>query len=164
MFCAIGWKSVVKGLPISLASALGHPSEITPAMKPAHLLRLTPAPRPYPGFRKMRESSTCGFVFAKSGMVVGCGPNVVDGPVSWRAVRGGARDGAVEASSGPGTARRTRKRREAALPPPAGRAPRALSGASGPVGRPRAPPAKFFPKFSLHRRPSSRIVLLRTGA
>ena len=54
--------------------------------------------------------------------------------------------------------------------PPAGRAPastpRALASA---VAAPRdsgarAPPGKFFPKLSLHRRGSSRIVLLRTGA
>ena len=92
----------------------------------------------------MREPSTCGFVFANSGMVGGCSPNVVDGPVSWRAVRGGARDGAAETRGGSGAARRTRKRREAAAPPPAGRAPLALSGASGPVGRSGAAPGKFF--------------------
>ena len=59
-------------------------------------------------------------------------------------------------------------RRAAAWPPPAGRAPRAGSGSAGPRSRVRPasspPPQKVFPKLSLHRRPSSRIVLLRTGA
>ena len=111
-------------------------------MKPAHLLRLTPAPRPYPVFRENRRPSTCGFIFARDAMVEGCRPNVVDGPVSWRAVRGGARNG-------PAAARRTQKRREAALPPPAGRAPRALSGASGSVGAPGPPPPESFSKIVL---------------
>ena len=60
--------------------------------------------------------------------------------------------------------RRTQTTRAAAWPPPAGRAPRAFSGDSGPIGRTRAAPQKVFLKLSLHRRPSSRIVLLRTGA
>ena len=38
------------------------------------------------------------------------------------------------------------------------------AGTSGPNGRPGPAPAKVFPKMSLHRRGSSRIVLLRTGA
>ena len=37
-------------------------------------------------------------------------------------------------------------------------------GASRPVPASVSAAAKVFPKFSLHRRPSSRIVLLRTGA
>ena len=57
------------------------------ATEPAHLLRFTPTGRPYPGFRKNRRPSTCGFIFAQDGMVGGCRPNVVDGPVSWRAPR-----------------------------------------------------------------------------
>ena len=58
------------------------------ATKPAHLLRLTPTPRPYPVFRENRRPSTCGFIFARDAMVGGCRPNVVDGPVSWRGSRG----------------------------------------------------------------------------
>ena len=58
------------------------------ATKPAHLLRLTPTPRPYPSFRDKRRPSTCGFIFARDAMVGGCRPNVVDGPVSWRGPRG----------------------------------------------------------------------------
>ena len=67
-------------------------------------------------------------------------------------------------AGGPRGGRRTQTTRAAAWPPPAGRAPRAFSGDSGPIGRTRAAPQKVFPKLSLHRRPSSRIVLLRTGA
>ena len=70
---------------------------------------------------------------------------------------------------------RAPERRAAATPSPAGRAPRADKGIAGSRGpfphlRPRPgcapapPPAKYFPKLSLHRRGSSRIVLLHTGA
>ena len=38
------------------------------------------------GFSKIGKLSTCGFVFALFGMVGGKGLNVVDGPISWRAV------------------------------------------------------------------------------
>ena len=89
-----------------------------PATKPAHLLRFTLTHRPYPVFCENRRPSTCGFIFARDTMVGGCRQNVVDGPVSWRAVRGGGR-------KGPG-------RRAAAWPPPAGRAPRAGSGIACP--------------------------------
>ena len=58
------------------------------ATKPAHLLRLTPAPPPYPVFRENRRPSTCGFILSRDAMVGGCRPNVVDGPVSWRGSRG----------------------------------------------------------------------------
>lgn len=70
---------------------------------------------------------------------------------------------------------RAPERRAAATPPPSGRAPAGEKGIAGPRGPfprlhprpgcvPSPPPAKYFPKLSLHRRPSSRIVLLRTGA
>ena len=49
MFCAIGWKSVVKGLPISLASALGHPSEITPRHETGPSTTFNPGPSTIPG-------------------------------------------------------------------------------------------------------------------
>lgn len=55
-----------------------------PTTKSAHLLRLTRYPQPYPRFPENRRRSTCGFVFAFFGMVGGKGPNVVDGPISWR--------------------------------------------------------------------------------
>lgn len=55
--------------------------------KPAHLLRLTPTSRPYPGFCKNRRPSTCGFIITENGMVGGCRPNVVDERLSWRAFR-----------------------------------------------------------------------------
>ena len=81
------------------------------ATKPAHLLRLTPTPRPCPVFRENRRPSTCGFNFVQGAMVGGCRPNVVDGRLSWRASRRAAG--------------RAPERRAAAMPPPAGRAPRA---------------------------------------
>ena len=56
------------------------------ATKPAHLLRLVRYPRPHPRFEQNRRRSTCGFVFALFGMVGGRQLNVVDGPVSWRAL------------------------------------------------------------------------------
>ena len=72
-------------------------------------------------------------------------------------------------AGGPRGGRRTQTTRAAAWPPPAGRGaigpdpvPSRASGGLAPP--PRAAPQKVFPKLSLHRRPSSRIVLFRTGA
>ena len=56
------------------------------ATKWAQLLRLTRSPGPYLRFEQNRRRSTCGFVFAFFGMVGGKGLNVVDGPISWRAL------------------------------------------------------------------------------
>ena len=55
------------------------------ATKTAHLLRLTSKGKPYPLFRNIGKSSTCGFVFAVFEMVEGSHLNVVDRPVLWRA-------------------------------------------------------------------------------
>ena len=125
------------------------------ATKPAHLLRLSPTPRPYPVFRENRRPSTCDFIFARGAMVGGCRPNVVDGPVSWREAPGA---GGVEPDG-----------RAAAAPPSRGARPVGLVGHRGPIAlesvpHPRRRPRKVFPKLSLHRRGSSRIVLFRTGA
>ena len=57
-----------------------------PATKPGHLLRLARHPRPYLRFEQNRRRSTCGFVFALFGMVRDRQLNVVDGPISWRAL------------------------------------------------------------------------------
>ena len=59
--------------------------------------------------------------------------------------------------------------RAAAAPPSRGARPAGLVGHRGPIAlesvpHPRRRPRKVFPKLSLHRGPSSRIVLLRTGA
>lgn len=54
------------------------------ATKPAHLLRLTRYPRPYPRFPENRRRSTCGFHFTLLAVVEGSGLNVVDGPISWQ--------------------------------------------------------------------------------
>ena len=152
--------------------------------------------RPYPAFRGICESSTCGFDFTDCAMlggsrpgpvnrhgfeIVGCagarlapimGPAPAGRPLGgWRTaprMRETAVRGIRDVPRAPG-------RRAAALPPPSGRAPAGEKGIAGPRGpfprlRPRPgcapapPPAKYFPKLSLHRGPSSRIVLLRTGA
>ena len=78
------------------------------ATEPAHLLRLAPAPRPYPVFRENHRPSTCGFIFARDVMVGGCGPNVVEVPVPWREVPGGGRAGAGKAGGGNAAARGAR--------------------------------------------------------
>ena len=54
------------------------------ATKMTYLLRLTRMGRPSPGFPRIRKPSTCGFYFAKFGMVEGDWLNVVDRRVSWR--------------------------------------------------------------------------------
>ena len=71
-----------------LPNALGWVSRMISATKPAHLLRLSPTPRPHPVYSENRRPSTCGFIFAQDCMVGRCRPNVVDGPVSWREVPG----------------------------------------------------------------------------
>ena len=114
-----------------------------------------PDPSTIPRFPENRRPSTCGFIFARDAMVGGCRPNVVDGPVSWREAPGAA---GVEPDG-----------RAAAAPPSRGARPAGLVGHRGPIAlesvpHPRRRPRKVFPKLSLHRRPSSRIVLHRTGA
>ena len=78
------------------------------ATKPAHLLRLAPAPRPYPVFCENRKPSTCGFIFTIGGVVGGCRPNVVDGPHPWREAPGGGRAGAGKEGGGVAAARGAR--------------------------------------------------------
>ena len=152
--------------------------------------------RPYPAFRGIRKSSTCGFDFTDCGMLGGSRPGPVNRHGFEIAGRAGARLAPIMGPAPAGwplggwrTAPRMREtavrgirdvprapeRRAAATPPPSGRAPAGEKGIAGPRGpfprlRPRPgcapspPPAKYFPKLPLHRRPSSRIVLLRTGA
>ena len=117
------------------------------ATKPAHLLRLSPTPRPYPVFRENRRPSTCGFIFARGAMVGGCRPNVVDGPVSWREAPGAA---GVEPDG-----------RAAAAPPPAGRAPRAGSGIAGPL--PSSPCRALVPAAPAPPESFSKIALASAG-
>lgn len=57
------------------------------ATKTAYLLRLTRTGRPWPCFLKIGKPSTCGFNFVFFGMVEGGQRNVVNRPISWRAVR-----------------------------------------------------------------------------
>ena len=56
----------------------------TLATEPAHLLRLNRIGRPCLGFPKIGKPSTCGFYFAKFGMVEGNRLNVVDRRISWQ--------------------------------------------------------------------------------
>ncbi len=105
-----------------------------PATEPAHLLRLAPAPRPYPVFRENRRPSTCGFIFARDAMVGGCRPNVVDGPVPWREAPGGGRAGAGKEGGGLAAACGTR---------PAGRIGHRGPLALEPDPRPRPAPESF---------------------
>ena len=69
------------------------------AMKTAYLLRLTRIVRAHLRFYKIDEPSTCGFDFAKFGMVGGSGFNVVDRPISWQADQS---SGAVLVADQPG--------------------------------------------------------------
>lgn len=55
------------------------------ATKTAYLLRLTHIVREHLRFYKIDEPVTCGFDFAKFGMVGGNGFNVVDRHISWQA-------------------------------------------------------------------------------
>ena len=152
--------------------------------------------RPYPAFRGMCESSTCGFDFTDCAMLEGSRPGPVNrhgfeivgcagarlapimGPAPAGQPLGGWRTAPrmrETAVRGIRDVPRAPERRAAATPPPSGRAPageKGIAGRRGPFPRlrprpgcaPAPPPAKYFPKLSLHRRPSSRIVLLRTGA
>lgn len=156
-----------------------HVSELMSFQNHAGLRGWTRTGRPCPAFHGMRKSSTCGFDFTDYGMLGGSRPGPVNrhgfeiagsagarlapimGPApagwslgGWRPVgwkrkpaSGGTRD-ALGAPRGPDPASR--------VPCPRVRA--ALSSQRRPRLR------KVFPKLSLHRRPSSRIVLLRTGA
>ena len=154
-------------------------SELVSFQNYAGLRGWTRTGRPYPAFHGMRKPSTCGFDFTDDGMLGGSQPGPVNrhgfeiagsagarlapimGPApagwslgGWRPVgrkrkpaSGGTRD-ALGAPRGPDPASR--------VPCPRVRA--ALSSQRRPRLR------KVFPKLSLHRRGSSRIVLLRTGA
>ena len=169
-------------------------SEIVPSQNYAGLRGRIRTGRPFPAFRGMCESSTCGFDFTDCAMLGGSRPGPVNRHGFGIAGRAGARLVPIMGPAPAGwplggwrPAPRKRKtavrgirdvprapeRRAAATPPPAGRVPageKGIAGLRGPFPRPRPgcapspPPAKVFPKFSLHRRGSSRIVLLRTGA
>lgn len=147
--------------------------------------------RPYPTFHGIHKLSTCGFDFTDCAMLEGSRPGPVNrhgfeiagwagarlAPTMGRAPAGWPLGGwrpaprkRKTAAGGTRDAPRAPGRRAAALPPPSGRAPRAGLGIAvpppGPEPRLLSPPApsEVFQKLSLHRRGSSRIVLLRTGA
>ena len=112
-------------------------SELVSFQNYAGLRGRTRTGRPYPAFHRMRKSSTCGFDFTNCGMLVGSRPGPVNRHSFEIAGRAGARLAPIM------------------VPAPAG----------WPLSEWRsAPPRRggeCFSKFSLHRRGSSRIVLLR---
>ena len=117
--------------------------------------------RPYPTFHGIHKSSTCGFDFTDYGMSGGSRPGPVNRHGFEIAGSAGAR---LAPDNGPGAGRM-------AVGLMAARAAEAKNGGPRDSRCPEGagegaawPPPKVFPKLSLHRRPSSRIVLLRTGA
>ena len=188
MFCATGWKSEISRRRGAKGVSLPA-SKLVPFQNCVGLRGWTRTGRPYPTFHGIHKSSTCGFDFTDCGMPGGSRPGPVNRHGFEIAERAGARLAPIMGPAPAGWPSggwrpAPRKRKMAALPPPsspaplghlesrrpppAGRAPRAGSGSAGPRSRVRPasspPPLKVFPKLSLHRRPSSRIVLLRTGA
>ena len=77
MFCATGWKSensrrqVAKGVSLPV-------SELVPFQNYAGLRGLIRTGRPYPSFRGIRKSSTCGFDFTDYGLPGGSRPSPVN--------------------------------------------------------------------------------------
>ena len=62
-------------------------TDLMPFQNYAGLRGQTQDPHPYPRFLQNDGSSTCGFIFAYSGIVEDARLNVVDGRISWQAVR-----------------------------------------------------------------------------
>ena len=134
--------------------------------------------RPYPAFRGMCESSTCGFDFTDYGMPGGSRPVPVNRHgfeiVGCAGARLAPTIGRAPAGQPLGGWRPAPRKRKAAVggtrdvtrAPERGGRPRRRPRARvrGRAAPPRRHPQKVFPKLSLHRRGSSRIVLLRTGA
>ena len=156
-------------------------SKLVPFQNYAGLRGRTRTCRPYPAFHGIRKSSTCGFDFTNYGMLGSSRASPVNRHGFEIAGRAGARLAPIMGPAPQGrplgewrAAPRKRKTagcvirdvprapegRAAALPP------RAWPGIAGPSapGACAPAPAKVFPKLSLHRRGSSRIVLLHTGA
>ena len=183
------WMGIVQAIIPRLQIELTI-GELVPFQNHAGLRGWTRTGRPYPAFHEIRKSSTCGFDFTDYGMPEGSRPGPVNRhgfeiagwagarlvpimglvPAGWplggwrpaprKRKNGGRRDSRCPKGAGEWSA---------ATPPPAGRAPASRIGRRGPlapepVPHPRPRRRKIFPKLSLHRRPSSRIVLLRTGA
>ena len=148
----------------------------------------TRAGRPYPAFHGILKSSTCCFVFTNCGMLGGSRPGPVNrhgfgiagragarlapiagpAPAGWplsewrpapRKLNGERWNSRCHMGAGkPGGVAAARRAR------PAGRIGHRGASRPVPASVSAAAAAKDFPKLSLHRRPSSRIVLLRTGA
>ena len=183
------WMGIVQAIIPRLQIELTI-GELVPFQNHAGLRGWTRTGRPYPASHEIRKSSTCGFDFTDYGMPEGSRP----GPVNRHGFEiAGWAGGAIGPDNGPGAGRmavgrmaaraaEAKKRRPAGLemsqgrrrgggghaaargarprgPDRASRAPRSRARPASP-----APPPKVFPKLSLHRRGSSRIVLLRTGA
>ena len=176
MFSATGWKSEISRRQDARTTQFAC-SELMPFQNYVGLRGWTRTCRPYPAFHGMRKSSTCGFVFADYGMLGGSRPGSVNRYSFGVARRAGARLAPITgpAPAGwplsewrPAPRKLNGERWNSRCPKGAGREGAAAAGGKGFVARsrvrPRAAAAKDFPKLSLHRRPSSRIVLLRTGA
>ena len=163
-------QAIIQRLQIELAIG-----ELVPFQNHAGLQGWIQTGRPYPTFHGIHKPSTCGFDFTDCGMLGGSRPSPVNRHGFEIAGSAGARLAPIMGPAPAGqplggwrTAPRMREtavrgirdvprapeRRAAATPPPA--------SAARPASSP--PPQKVFPKLSLHRRPSSRIVPLRTGA
>lgn len=155
-------------------------SELVPFQDYAGLRGRTRTCRPYPAFHGIRKSSTCGFDFTNYGMLGGCRPGPVNRHGFEIAERAGVRLAPIMGPAPAGqplsewrAAPRKRKPRAAGFEMSRGRrrggrrrCPAGMAGHRGPsaLGACAPAPAKVFPKLSLHRRESSRIVLFRTGA
>ena len=149
-------------------------SELVSFQNHAGLRGRTRAGRPYPAFHGILKSSTSGFDIADCGMLGGSRPGPVNrhgfGVAGWAGARSAPIT--VPAPAGwPLSGWRPAPRKRKTADDGTRDVPRALEGRAAerasrpvPASVSAAAAAKVFPKFSLHRRPSSRIVLLRTGA
>ena len=141
-------------------------SELVSFQNHAGLRGRTRTGRPYPAFHGMHKPSTCGFEFSDCGMPGGSRPGPVNRHGFEIAGRAGARlapiTGPAPAGWSLGGWRPAPRKRKTAVrgTRDVPRAPERRAAATPP----RRHPQKVFPKLSLHRRGSSRIVHLRTGA
>ena len=99
MFCATGWKSEISRRRGAKGVSLPA-SKLVPFQNCVGLRGWTRTGRPYPTFRGMRKSSTCGFDFTDCGMLGGFRPGPVNRHSFWNRRAGGS---AIAPNNGPGT-------------------------------------------------------------